>query len=87
MTLDTTGHPATDARPRWAQYLLDTAAKASTQPLDPQTRHGCMPVDAVRRVLSTGYDGPVSELPPELIRLDRPSSTTPYIHAEENAEA
>jgi dCMP deaminase len=42
-------------------------------------------VDASKRIVSTGYNGPVSGLPHELIPLTRPEKYDWFIHAEDNA--
>lgn len=75
------------ARPNWDDYFLALAEQVSTRSPDPDTRHGCVLVDADRRVISTGYNGPVSGLPNELVPLTRPEKYDWFIHAEDNAVA
>lgn len=77
----------TMARPNWDDYFLALAEQVSTRSPDPDTRHGCVLVDADRRVISTGYNGPVSGLPNELVPLTRPEKYDWFIHAEDNAVA
>jgi dCMP deaminase len=77
---------ATD-RPSWDQYFLAIAEQVSTRSPDPHTKHGCVLVDSGRRVLSTGYNGPVSGLPHQLVPTDRPAKYDWFIHAEDNAVA
>jgi len=79
--------PTPDDRPSWDQYFLGVAEQVSLRSPDPHTKHGCVLVDSGRRVLSTGYNGPVSGLPHELIRFERPDKYDWFIHAEDNAVA
>jgi dCMP deaminase len=44
-------------------------------------------VDQGKRVLSTGYNGPVSGLPNDMVPLVRPDKYDWFIHAEDNAVA
>ncbi len=74
-------------RPTWDAYFLTLAEQISRRSLDPNTKHGCVIVDADKRVLSTGYNGPVSGLPHELIDFTRPGKYDWFIHAEDNAVA
>ncbi|MHC5001742.1 MAG: deoxycytidylate deaminase [Planctomycetota bacterium] len=74
-------------RPSWDEYFLDLAEQVSRRSPDPSTKHGCVLVDADRRVISTGYNGPVSGLPHELVPLERPAKYDWFIHAEDNAVA
>lgn len=74
-------------RPTWDEYFLAMAEQISTRSPDPHTRHGCVLVDAGKRVLSTGYNGPVSGLPHALVPTERPDKYDWYIHAEDNAVA
>lgn len=74
-------------RPSWDEYFLAVAEQISTRSPDPHTRHGCVLVDAGKRVLSTGYNGPVSGLPHQLVPTARPDKYDWMIHAEDNAVA
>lgn len=76
-----------DTRPTWDEYFLAIAEQVSRRSPDPNTKHGCVLVDQGRRVLSTGYNGPVSGLPHELINFERPAKYDWFIHAEDNAVA
>jgi len=85
---DPTGEPrhAGDvARPAWDRYFLDLAEAVSRRSPDPSTRHGCVLVDADRRVISTGYNGPVATLPNASVPVTRPDKYNWFIHAEDNA--
>ena len=77
----------TPERPSWDAYFLGIAEVVSTRSPDPHTKHGCVLVDAGKRVLSTGYNGPVSGLPNELVPTERPDKYDWTIHAEDNAVA
>ncbi len=54
---------------------------------DPNTKHGCVLVDADHRVISAGYNGPVAGVPHEIVPLTRPEKYNWFIHAEDNAVA
>jgi dCMP deaminase len=74
-------------RPNWDQYFLDLAEQVSRRSPDPHTKHGCVLVDDGRRVLSTGYNGPLSGISHDLVPSERPDKYDWYIHAEDNAVA
>ncbi|MHC4976991.1 MAG: deoxycytidylate deaminase [Planctomycetota bacterium] len=76
-----------EARPSWDEYFLALAEQVSRRSPDPSTKHGCVIVDAGKRVVSTGYNGPVSGLPHEMVELTRPEKYKWFIHAEDNAVA
>ncbi|MFN7337838.1 MAG: cell division protein DedD, partial [bacterium] len=46
-------------RPSWDEYFLSIAEMVSRRSPDPNTKHGCVIVDSGKRILSTGYNGPV----------------------------
>jgi dCMP deaminase len=75
------------ARPSWDEYFLALAEMVSRRSPDPSTKHGCVLVDSGRRVVSTGYNGPVAGLPNEVVPLTRPEKYDWFIHAEDNAVA
>jgi dCMP deaminase len=77
----------TSQRPSWDQYFLALAEQVSRRSPDPATKHGCVLVDQDHRVISTGYNGPVSGLPNKLVPLERPAKYDWFIHAEDNAVA
>ncbi len=79
--------PGARPRPSWDEYFLAIAEQVSLRSPDPNTRHGCVIVDQGKRVLSTGYNGPVSGLPNDLVPLVRPDKYDWFIHAEDNAVA
>ena len=74
-------------RPSWDEYFLDLAEQVSRRSPDPSTKHGCVLVDSGKRVVSTGYNGPVAGLPNEVVPLTRPAKYDWFIHAEDNAVA
>ena len=76
-----------NGRPEWDEYFLDLAERVSRRSPDPHTHHGCVLVDQEHRVISTGYNGPVSGVPNELVPLERPAKYDWFIHAEDNAVA
>lgn len=76
-----------ESRPTWDEYFLSIAEQVSRRSPDPSTKHGCVLVDSDNRVISTGYNGPVSGLPNEMVPLTRPEKYDWFIHAEDNAVA
>jgi dCMP deaminase len=74
-------------RPSWDEYFLVLAEQVSKRSPDPSTKHGCVLVDQDRRVISTGYNGPISGLPNDMVPLTRPEKYDWFIHAEDNAVA
>jgi len=74
-------------RPSWDDYFLKIAEEVSRRSPDPSTKHGCVLVDSDRRVVSTGYNGPVAGLTNEIVPLTRPDKYDWFIHAEDNAVA
>ncbi len=76
-----------DGRPSWDEYFLAIAEQVSRRSPDPNTKHGCVLVDRDNRVISTGYNGPVSGLPNDMVPLTRPEKYDWFIHAEDNAVA
>lgn len=74
-------------RPSWDEYFLDLAEQVSRRSPDPSTKHGCVLVDQDRRVISTGYNGPVSGIPNGMVPTTRPDKYDWFIHAEDNAVA
>ncbi|MBS0197029.1 MAG: hypothetical protein JSR77_09740 [Planctomycetes bacterium] len=87
MNTSATAEPVTARRPSWDEYFLAMAEQISTRSPDRHTKHGCVIVDASKRVLSTGYNGPVSGLPNEMVPTERPDKYDWFIHAEDNAVA
>jgi len=80
-------NPSFAQRPSWDVYFLDLAEQVSRRSPDPSTKHGCVLVDSERRVVSTGYNGPVAGLPNGMVPLTRPAKYMWFVHAEDNAVA
>ena len=74
-------------RPSWDSYFLNLAEQVSRRSPDRHTKHGCVLADSDHRVISTGYNGPVTGVPNDLVPLDRPYKYDWLIHAEDNAVA
>lgn len=72
------------SRPEWDTYFLSLAQVVATRSPD-TTQHGCVIVDAQRRIVSTGYNGPVRGLIDDLVPRTRPEKYDWMIHAEDNA--
>lgn len=51
---------------------------------DPSTKCGAVLVSADRRILSTGYNGPIKGVDDTVIPLERPAKYPHLLHAEEN---
>tara|TARA_X000000950_G_C13917778_1_gene661854 strand:- start:5240 stop:5686 length:447 start_codon:yes stop_codon:yes gene_type:complete len=69
----------------WDDYFMDIAKTISKRSPDPSTKHGCVIVDRDKRIISTGYNGPVHNINDTLIDWTRPAKYLWIIHAEENA--
>jgi len=73
--------------PSWDDYFMEIAYVVSKRSPDIHTKHGCVLVDRNYRILSTGYNGPVSGIPNDVVPLTRPEKYDWLIHAEQNAIA
>lgn len=71
--------------PSWDDYFMSLARQAAARSKDPNTQHGAVVVDPLKRVLSTGYNGGCRRIPDRLIDWSRPAKYAFIIHAEENA--
>ncbi len=69
----------------WDDYFMQLAQLVSKRSPDPSTKHGCVLIDKDRRIISTGYNGPVSNINDMEIDWSRPAKYMWIIHAEENA--
>lgn len=74
-----------NGRPSWDQYYLTIAELVAVRSLDPDTKHGCVIVDGNNRVLSIGYNGPISAIDDTQVPLNRPDKYYWMSHAEQNA--
>jgi len=68
----------------WDEYFLNLAKMVSTRSPDPSTKHGCVIIKN-KRILSTGYNGPISNIDDSQVPNTRPDKYFWYIHAEINA--
>ncbi len=65
-------------------YFLAMAYLASQRSIDPSTKCGAVLVSKDKRVLSTGYNGPIKGVDDARIPLVRPAKYAHILHAEEN---
>jgi dCMP deaminase len=72
-------------RPAWDDYFMALAILVSTKSIDPRTKHGCVIVDARHRILSVGYNGPISGSLDINVPLTAPEKYKWLIHAEKNS--
>lgn len=72
-------------RPDWDQYFLTLAFVIAQRSFDTSTKCGCVIVSKTKKILSTGYNGPIKGSDDEKIPLTRPDKYYHMIHAEENA--
>jgi dCMP deaminase len=68
----------------WDEYFLDLAKKVATRSIDPSTKHGCV-ITKDKKILSTGYNGPISNIDDSKVPLTRPDKYFWMIHAEQSA--
>lgn len=66
-------------------YFLTVAYLCAQRSIDPSTKCGAVLVSKDRRILSTGYNGPIKGVNDDMIPLTRPDKYAHMIHAEENA--
>lgn len=52
--------------------------------IDPSTKCGAVLVSKERKILSTGYNGPIRGVADEMVPLERPDKYAHLLHAEEN---
>lgn len=65
-------------------YFLTMTFIVAQRSIDPSTKCGAVLVSADRRILSTGYNGPIKGVNDAIIPLERPAKYAHLIHAEEN---
>jgi dCMP deaminase len=65
-------------------YFLAICYLIAQRSIDPSTKCGAVLVSADKRVLSTGYNGPIKGVDDSKIPLTRPEKYPHIIHAEEN---
>lgn len=69
----------------WDTYGMNLAKVVATKSKDPDTKVGCVILDADRAVVSTGYNGPPSGVDDTSLNLTRPTKYRYMRHAEANA--
>ncbi len=75
----------TATKPLYTDYFLALAYLVSMRSIDPSSKCGAVLVSADRRILATGYNGPLRGADDRLVPLTRPEKYPYMIHAEENA--
>lgn len=73
------------SRLSWLDYAISIAFLVSQRSFDPSSKCGCVIIDRNKRILTTGYNGPIKNSDDSMIPLTRPSKYHHMIHAEENA--
>ena len=66
------------------EYFLTMCFLVAQRSIDPSTKCGAVLVSADRRILSTGYNGPIKGSDDTNIPLERPAKYAHLLHAEEN---
>lgn len=72
---------------KWTSRFLQLAASVAAWSKDPTTQVGAVAVDATRRVLETGYNGPAAGVEDLEARFQRPAKYLWTTHAEANLVA
>ena len=70
---------------KWHNYFLKIAEDIATRSKDKSTKVGAVIVDQDHRIVSTGYNGWISECNEDLMTQDRPMKYFLVVHAEMNA--
>ena len=65
-------------------YFIALAYVVAMRSPDPSTKCGAVLVSHEKRILSTGYNGPIKGVNDTLVPLDRPAKYGHLLHAEEN---
>lgn len=69
----------------WDTYFMAQCFLTSMRSPDPSTKHGAVIVDENKRILATGYNGPIAGIDDSTVPLTRPEKYPHLPHAEENA--
>ena len=72
-------------KPSYTEYFLTLAWLVAQRSIDPSSKCGAVLVSADRRILATGYNGPLRGADDAKVPLTRPEKYPFMIHAEENA--
>jgi dCMP deaminase len=70
---------------KWDSYYMAMCFLVASKSKDPSTKCGAVIVDKNNKVLSIGYNGPISGFPDDDVIIERPDKYNWFIHAEENA--
>lgn len=65
-------------------YFLAMCYLVAQRSPDPSTKCGAVLVSSEKRILSTGYNGPIKGVNDALVPLERPAKYAHLLHAEEN---
>lgn len=71
-------------KPSYDDYFLTIAYVVAQRSIDPSTKCGAVLVSADKRILSTGYNGPIKNSIDGAVPLERPWKYAHILHAEEN---
>lgn len=71
-------------RPKWDIYFMSLCFVIAERSIDPSTKHGAVWVSSDKRILSTGYNGPIKNSYDKQVPLTRPEKYDFIIHAESN---
>lgn len=72
-------------KPLYVDYFLTLANLVAQRSIDPSSKCGAVLVAADKRILSTGYNGPLRGADDAKVPLTRPEKYPHFLHAEENA--
>ena len=70
---------------KWNSYFIKLANLIAAKSPDPSTKIGAVIVDSNKRIVSTGYNGPIQGIDDNQVPLTRPEKYDYIIHAETNA--
>jgi len=76
--------PPRSTKPLYTDYFLTLAYLVAMRSIDPSTKCGAVLVSADKRILATGYNGPLRGADDSKVPLTRPEKYPHMIHAEEN---
>jgi dCMP deaminase len=71
-------------KPTYDDYFLTMCFLVAQRSIDPSTKCGAVLVSSDKRILSTGYNGPIKGVDDSIIPLERPDKYAHILHAEEN---
>lgn len=74
-----------EEKPDWDTFFMAEAFISSQRSIDSSTVHGAVWVSKDNRILSKGYNGPISGIKDTEVPQSRPDKYPWFIHAEDNA--